>query len=235
MIKLLKLDHIWEPSPFPVELPAIERMHRSAERVFTTTPWVTVSPSPLQQLPTKPGEVCFAKGFSRRDGSIVLVGPLTPQEAKERHRELEGYVLVARLPDEFLLMIGRFCHFDRNEPNGPTYSTSPFEQDFHIELHGPAEIATVSTRSPLRGSPSFDILSVAVHERQTYKSRWHCNIELKEGVKRIFDLDQPSIKSPLSDAERDFATCSIPVFGEYAALDEWLRALLRVTGYGDIT
>jgi hypothetical protein len=235
MVKLLKLDHVWEPSPFPVELPGAERVSGLAEHMFTPRPWVAVSPSPLQHPPTEPGEVRFAKKFSRRDGGIALVAPLTPQEAAERDRKSESCTLTARLPDGFFIMIARFSLFDRNEPNSRAYSTSPFEPSFHIELHGSAEIATVSTRSPLKGSRSFDVMSVAVHERRTYESLWHCNIDLEKGEKRIFDLDQPSIKSVLSSAERELATCSIPAFGEYAALDEWLRSLLRVTGYGAIT
>ena len=35
--KELKLDGIWEPSPFPIELPAAEQ-RRAAEALFSTTP-----------------------------------------------------------------------------------------------------------------------------------------------------------------------------------------------------
>src|SRR5262245_13140329 len=55
IIKAMKLEHIWEPSPFPVELPPAQRP-RSAEPFFPATPWITRSPSLLQDVPQCQGD-----------------------------------------------------------------------------------------------------------------------------------------------------------------------------------
>jgi hypothetical protein len=94
-VKELKIEDIWEPSPFPIELPAAER-RQSDEALFSTTPWIAERPSPLMDLPAVPGEVRFAIDFGRRNG-LTLIAPLTRQEAEERHRRFEKYVLAVRL------------------------------------------------------------------------------------------------------------------------------------------
>src|SRR5262249_26098771 len=38
--KALKVEDIWEPSPFPAELPEAERAAQWSEPTFVTTPWV---------------------------------------------------------------------------------------------------------------------------------------------------------------------------------------------------
>jgi hypothetical protein len=40
-VKAMKLEALWEPSPFPVELPAHERAEKSAEPDFPMTPWIS--------------------------------------------------------------------------------------------------------------------------------------------------------------------------------------------------
>ena len=51
--KELKLDGMWEPSPFPIELPAAEQ-RRAADALFSTIPWITQRASPLMDLPATP-------------------------------------------------------------------------------------------------------------------------------------------------------------------------------------
>jgi hypothetical protein len=63
--KELQLEKIWEPSPFPIELPAAAR-RESAEAFFSTTPWVMQRPSPLMDLPAQSDEIRFAIDDFRR-------------------------------------------------------------------------------------------------------------------------------------------------------------------------
>jgi hypothetical protein len=79
--KELKLDGMWEPSPFPIELPAAEQ-RRAADALFSTTPWITQRPSPLMALPAAPGEVRFAVDVGRREGRLILIAPLTGRRRK---------------------------------------------------------------------------------------------------------------------------------------------------------
>jgi hypothetical protein len=148
-VKALKLEHIWEPSPFPVELPAAE-WGRAAEPVFTTKPWIPSPPGLWQELPTKPGEVRFAKDYRYGNGDLLLPAALSRDEAEERHRALEDYVMVACLPDGLLLMV-EFSGWDRNNPEVLEYvSTWSPRVTLQIELRGATHVAAA------RASPDWD-------------------------------------------------------------------------------
>jgi hypothetical protein len=90
-----KIAHIWEPMPFPVELPVAKRASESSDPLFVATPWVTHPPWVLQELPEEAGEVRFAEEWispgGRKhmpDGPALLV-PLSREEADSRHRKNE--------------------------------------------------------------------------------------------------------------------------------------------------
>jgi hypothetical protein len=238
-IKALKLERIWEPSPFPVELPATERASRSADPVFVTTPWISPPAWLWQEVPSEPGQVRFAKDFLRRDGALVLPGALTRDEAEQRHRDLENYVLVARLPDGLVLMIRRFG-WDRNDPDTLNYSPTwtPRVGYYLIELHGSTSYADVSAWPDKENFNSLSLHSLRVNERVSHENLWQCSIDFEEGVKGIHDSRTGKTiygTSPLSSAERALATCPMPAFGEYAIMAGRLRELLLILGYGKIT
>src|SRR5262249_10505967 len=56
-VKSMKLDSIWEPSPFPVEVSAAHRKSRTAEPFFAPDPWPPGPPGLLVDMPQEPGEV----------------------------------------------------------------------------------------------------------------------------------------------------------------------------------
>ena len=65
MVRALKLKEIWEPSPFPAELPPMERAAKSADPMFTPTPWLDFPDTWHQDPPETPGEVRYAQpGFT---------------------------------------------------------------------------------------------------------------------------------------------------------------------------
>lgn len=235
-VKALKLEPFWEPSPFPVEMPAAQR-DKIAEPAFAMKPWIVDVPSPLQEAPKHPGEVRFAKSFVRRNGGIALLAPLTRQEAEERHRESEDYVLMARLPDGLIIMIRRSTTWDRNAPKGSIYSTRPSVPNFHIELHGSAYVA-MADASPDRERPELiEMWSVDVHERSTFRAFWQCHVDFRDDKIAIHDdRTEPRTytKSALSAAQRDAALHPAPEFGDYVQMSARVRGLLRVAGYGEI-
>ena len=89
-VKALKLEHVWDPAPFAVEVPAGERAFTTNEPVFLTAPWPSCPAWLWQELPNRTGEVRYAKDLLYRDGSVLLLVALTPDEAAERHREREA-------------------------------------------------------------------------------------------------------------------------------------------------
>jgi hypothetical protein len=235
-VKALKLDDIWEPSPFPVEVPVAERTSSSTEPLFLTTPWINRPPWLLQDAPQRPGDVRFSKDLLRRKGHVILLVPLTPQEAEERHRELESYILAARLPHGLLLVIRRSTGWDRNEPRRLGYSIAP-QASLHVELHGSSHVAAVSASPDRQDAGAVHLYSIDVYARDTRRAIWHCSIDLEAGERRIHDSrtgQTTYVKAALAAAERDLVTCPMPTFGEHAALETRLRSLLESAGYGVI-
>jgi len=234
-IKALKLEGIWEPSPFPVELPSAQRGDKSAESVFLTAPWVSGPRGLWQELPTEPGDVRFAKGFHRREGRLALPAALTREEAEVRHRAGETYVLAARLPAGLLLMI-HLRGWDRNDPWTSNRVPTPRPiSSFLIELHGKSRFARASTSFDRDGTGVVPISSIEIQERLQRNSVWSCSINGQEGIKRIWDSrsgKEVFSKSTLSPEERELATCPIPAFGEYAAIADRVCALLQTAGFG---
>ena len=179
-IKALQLrTHIWEPTPFPVELPPTERISRSAEPAFTTTPWVPRPPWLWQELPTEPGDARFAKGTHWREGTGLLLAALSREEAEQRHRDREDYVMVVRLADGLLLKIA-FSGWDRNNPEIHTYvSTWSPRASLHIELHGASRFVATRTSPDWDRSGVVELWSIDVYEWHPRRSIWHCFISLE--------------------------------------------------------
>ena len=88
-IKALKLEHVWEPAPFPVELPTDQRTVGTAEPPFVATPWPGRPSWLWQAAPQQPGEVRYAKRWLWRSRDVLLLVALTKAESEERHRENE--------------------------------------------------------------------------------------------------------------------------------------------------
>jgi hypothetical protein len=234
-VKALKLERIWEPSPFPVELPASERS-RLAEPPFLPTPWIP-SPSGLwQELPTQPGEVRFAKQYRHGKEGLILPAALSPEEAKERHEALEDYVMVARLANGLLLKVA-FSGWDRNNPEVRTYvSTWTPRASLHIELHGASHFAAARASPDWDRSGVVELWSIDVFEWHPRRCIWHCFIGLEKGEKAVHDLrsgERKSTRSAPTVEERALVTLPIPSFGEYAPVAARLQALLRILGYGE--
>lgn len=233
-IKAMKLEHIWEPSPFPVELPAAER-GRTAEAPFVTTPWVSRPPGLLQEAPQNPGEVRYAKEYFYRGDDVMLVVPLTIEAAEERHREGEDYVLATRLSDGILLVITRDCHGDRDAEVYSPYPVRSPHASFRIRLHTSSDIITALASPDRNDTGVINLWTIDVDNLAERFSGWLCY--LRNGEKAVHDSRSgPKVytKTAMTAAERKLATCPTPAFGDCAALGERVRSLLRVAGYGEV-
>jgi hypothetical protein len=243
----LKLDGIWEPSPFPIELPAAEQ-RRAADALFSTTPWITQRPSPLMALPAAPGEVRFAVDVGRREGRLMLIAPLTRQEAEERHQRSEKYVLAVRLGSGLDFALKRELCVDPNDPWMRSEPSRLSEDQLRriklwIALQSGPLLASISAYPPLDGRDSvFKPLSVDVMDWTT-RSWWSRSFVLPGD--RGFPSEGAAVKStPASaqygyfvpaTAQYDLVSFQPPAFNEYADLAEHLQTMLRLTGYGELT
>lgn len=242
----LKLGGIWEPSPFPIELPAAEQ-RRAADTLFSTTPWITQRPSPLVDLPAAPGEVRFAVDVGRREGRLILITPLTRQEAEERHQRSETYVLAARLGSGLDFVLKRKLCVDPNDPWMRSELTRLLSGDqlrritLWIALQTGPLLASVSAYPPPDGRDGVFKPSWLNVRDWTTESSWSRNLVLPGD--RQFPGEGAAVKStPASEqygdfvptaAQRDLVNFPPPAFGEYADLAEYLQTMLRLTGYGE--
>jgi hypothetical protein len=229
----MKLERIWEPSPFPVELPAGERA-KVSDPAFMTAPWPERPSWLWQDMPQQPGEMRYAKDFVRHGGPRLLVA-LTREEAEERHRELECYTFATRLPDGLLVVVMRITFWDRLRPqeHGRDQREEP---SVHIVLDGSTHVAG-GMIEPDKDNPDLARFEdFSAHPRSGMVLEWR--LDFKDGTKAIRDDrgDETVLTDrKLTAAEWDLATVPKPGFGEYEMLAERLRALLRMAGYGEIS
>ena len=174
VIRALKLEHVWEPAPFPVELPADQRTVGTAEPPFVATPWPARPPWLWQEVPQQPGEVRYAKRWLWRSRDVLLLVALTKAECEERHRENETYVVAERLTDGLLLLVSRSTGYDRHCPPEDRYGYTSYSivllsccyevcASAPVDSESPEFVEIDSIRVSKRGSP-YSIWSYGTRE-----------------------------------------------------------------------
>jgi len=214
-----KLTHIWEPAPFPVEVPAAECMSRSADPPFVATPWPARPPGLVEKPPHLPGEVRFAQDvLYRYDGMMMLV-PLTPTEAEERHRDFKPYVLFTRLAADVLLLLQYWSGGGSRV----------------VSLEGPSRWARAFFREDC-DSGLFHLEFLRCGAAGGSKT-WYWRHDRGDDCYRIHDYrnEEEVSRLPVPDADRELLTGPIPAFGELDDLVGRVRAMLQRAGYGEIT
>ena len=219
-----KLTDLWEPSPFPVELPATQRPVRSAEPKFLTTPWPERPPGLLQPMPDQPGEVQYAKSTFGRDTKASLLVSLTCEQAKARHEHLEDYVLAARTSENGLVLLTRYCHMaDRLNPAYDESRKRLSEVYFQLWAR---EHRVHAWFRPDDAGHVFRLRALNVYDDQS--RLFHCSV-----ADEIISLGGGPTRPP-TDAERHLFTCPIPPFGEHNAIVAHVLTLLRIAGFGEV-
>ena len=237
-IKALKFEHFWEPSPFPCELPAAERIRRSAEPAFPMLPWIDRPEWLLAEVPAQPGQMRFATEIHLRGGRAILQVPLSRETAEDRHREREHYAVAMRLPDGLQFTTRFLTLWDRNDPD--RYDHPPERRSWpepQVKLSGSSFVVWVSAWPMREDDGTLHFTSIEVRDT-VHGSLWHYRPDVEEGIKRLHDRrtgEEIFSNTPLDAVERDLLTFPRPPFGEYSDLIERIRALLRHCGYGDLT
>lgn len=228
LIKVMKLEHIWEPSPFPVEVPAARRKSETSEIFFSVEPWIERPPALLQELPEKPGEIMFARDTLERNESVMLMAPITREEAEERHRGLESYVLATRLDDDISLVLKRRTDRDRNDPDPRTYQKGP-HVGYVVELWGPSLVADAGASQDYDSKILLHFEFIRINRRHPRQEIWRC-LYMHDDEKTIIDsrgAEEAWSEEPMTSADRQLLTCPTPGFGEYTELVAQVRSLLK--------
>jgi hypothetical protein len=231
--KELKLEGIWEPTPFPAELPERERS-RCAEPHFVTTPWIARPAGLVGQVPDHPNEVRFAKDALRRKGGLIMLVPLTREVAEEMHRTRQDYVLATRLPGQTLLVLYHHTGWSPHDPEQPRNPNYVPTREFRLEVYG------ASCRLQTRFTEDFDkrsvveLLSVSVYDRTAHE-KWYAFNKCDERTKSIYDHRKDPRgyeQRPMNDTDLSLCEFPEPIFGEFS--DLWLRVsrYLQNEGFG---
>lgn len=235
-VKALKLESIWEPSPFPVEVFPTGREERTAEPPFSPQPWPAGPKWLLGDPPEQVGDVRFAKGLLYRSGKPLLLVPLSREQARERHQDLESYVLAARLTAVLFLLL-RWPGVDREDPRRIGRSMWKYSVSPDLEIQG----GNFLVRASFSGYDIEDKLllrCVYVDERQSRRRIWGWHFdrrELHEAIRDERSGTQEMHYRQLSDCEIDQLLLAVPGFCGFGALVDIVLNKLRDAGYGEIT
>jgi hypothetical protein len=225
--KQLKLGGVWEPTPFPAELPKRERS-RCAEPHFVTTPWIPRPPGLVGQVPDHPGEIRFAKDVLRRKGGLIMLVPLTREAAEEMHRTRQDYVLATRLPGQVLLVLYHHTWWSPHDPEQPRNPDYVPTRKFRLEVHG------ALGRLHTEFTEGFDKPGVLKMWSVSVK-KWSAYNKCDQREKTIYDhrSDPRGYEvRPMSDSDLLLCEFAEPAFGEFN--DLWLRicSYLENEGFG---
>jgi hypothetical protein len=226
-IKALKLEHVWEPSPFPVELPPAERA-RVSEPAFSLRPWMPRPQWLLGEAPVQPGEVRFGKEVHTRNGHELLVVPLTREDAEKRHHASETYATTERLTDASLLVIRRVG--GNFEIQGKEYK---LPTGLHIRWINPPYVLQVHPMRDLGDDSMISFWSFSVRDQVARKEIWRSSVRVGETSTHDWRKGEQAYSSrDLTTAEREIARCPMPGFADHTDLVARIRSLVEITGYG---
>lgn len=239
-VKALRLQGIWEPSPFPVELPEAERRDRTAERSFVPQPWVARPPSLLESLPDQAGDVKFAKDWLVRNGERVLVAPINREQAEERHQNGEDYLLVARLPDGLLLRLQR-DGTDRDDPDRfqyPRPASADYSGGLTLTLYGSQFVTRAEFDRNYDVDGMLRFTSVDIRAVANGRPVWNWTADRHSDEQSVEDHrsgEKIQTEGALTAADWDRLTFPRPDFGQFEGLVETVGELLRSEGYGELS
>lgn len=229
--KAVKLERVWEPSPFPVEVPAAARRSRTAEPPFIPQPWPPRPSWLFGGLPDEAGDVRFAKEARYRDGRLVLVVPLSREQAEERHDNVDDYVLSARLPNRLLLLLAwEWSIFDKSPHVGRTRRKLPANPFLSI---GGDDLVVRASFSGYSVEGMLLIHSLNVSESPVERSIWGWEFFFHNSVERVRDgrgRSERTDERRLTESEIGDLTVPVPAFGDFGPLVDIVLAKLRDSG-----
>ena len=99
-VKAMKLEAIWEPSPFPAELPAHRNVIAWPNRHFRSTPWIVPPSWLLETSPTSRARFALPKAVASQARRCCLARAAGPGRSASTGIGMdEPYVLAARDAD----------------------------------------------------------------------------------------------------------------------------------------
>lgn len=220
---------IWEPSLFPAEVSDKARQSHSNEVAFPQTPWVTIAPSFVEQPPDDVGDMRFSNAVQRGRRGVRLVATLTREQAQDKHRNREHYVLAARLPEGQLVILIHDTHWSPHDPDrSKNLAYSPLRH-LNLWFYCTTALMLAQFRETSDRLDMLEFHRMDVRKPDNSGTLWLAYNQLEEKQKTIYDrrIDprRGQESRPMSEAEIELCQFECPPTGE---VDDILR---RVTAY----
>jgi hypothetical protein len=235
MAKTLKLGKAWEPSSFPVEITEVERIAKSAEPQFITTPWVARSPGLIEEVPDRPGEVRFATLAFQRQGRFLLFAPLTRQEAEERHQSRQDYVLATRLFSGVLLLLRHYTGWSPYDPEPPRNPAYVPRREFYLEAYGSLGRLRTEFSELFDQRGIVKMWTMSNYAPVNGRDVWYSHINIEDRKKNIYDHRRSFNGGRfllLTDSDVSLCQFDTPPFGEFNDLWRRVETYLENEGFG---
>jgi hypothetical protein len=234
----LKIAEGWNQAPFPIEVPPDERDALTSEPAFSAELWVEFDPGWRADMPTANGEIRFAEDDWGRGGEDFLIGPILPEEARQRRAENRSYVFAKRLQDGTLGVFRRYA-YERGAWENVTaddgaerkrYYQSQF---FRVVLVGRRSIsASFSTGSDPLENIYLSSVSVCDQRREEI---WYAWVDYSGKSIGTWDHRGDSTvykRRQVGDDELTAAKVPNPEFDECERMFDCVTAFLAENGYG---
>ena len=233
MAKAMKLEHLWEPAPFPVELAQVRRDDRTADPSFALTPWPARPPSLWQDLPRQPGEVRYAKDWYWQGDDLLLLVALTAAEAEERYWTNGQYALAERLPDDVAIFVHHSVELDFYPPQPRAFP----DRQYRVCLQTTSHQVTATAKSELDCRDSAEIDYIQVRKRDSGRCIWRLSVYRDGEVRVDDDRDGKTLISRQSStpAECERRTVRGLTFGNNLVFADRIRSLLQTAGFGELS
>ncbi|MGX1788886.1 hypothetical protein ACWIGM_19230 [Bosea sp. NPDC055332] len=236
-VQELKIASIWEPSPFPAELPEHERKSVS-EPQFATGRWPATPEGLLAPLPEQPGELSFSKEYIFRRSLPLLLEPMTIEAGQRAYQAHERLIAAQRLGNGKLLL----SIVDPQRAHQSWIDQAPPDADpigYHSRfiLYGSERLAEISVHRRSLSEEPLSISSIDIRTTDRRQHIWRCNYNHEQAYGIVFDsrgAPRDGIRSNLSSELHAALVLDHPVPGAPDDILRRTRQLLAGMGYGEL-
>lgn len=236
-VRELKIASIWEPSPFPAELPEHER-ESVAEPQFQAGRWPATPDGLLVSTPEQCGELSFSKEYIFRRSLPLLLEPMTIEAGQRAYQANEKLIAAQHLPDgKLLLSIMRPQRAHQSWIDQASPDLDPIWIDTRLLLYGSERLAEIWLSRPSLSVEPLSIHSIEIRTKDRRHSIWHCNFRYEETDATVFDARGTYTGGVTSDLPPDLLAALAldhPVPGAPDNALNRVRLLLHGMGYGEL-
>ena len=237
----MKIESIWEASPFPAEQLSVGHTENAIDPFFAPTPWPAYSTRWRQEHPQRPGDIRFASFWRYRGDKMLLITPLTREEAEWRHRHFIVYMLAARLPQgQLLIVCPHSSDFPLRSADGSLVDGQPPPgRRYDLWIYDSSGRRVMVDFYEFDNAPgTLRLWFIEIRTADGAHEIWSSSLSYDDEIKRIWDYRYGSSiveRRPMLEADRTMYAIPLPSFGECDLL--WQRVLLYLEneGFGPLT